>query len=450
MPRKVNLRWEAKSNAWRADVGFYGTNGRRKTKYFRELPPTAKGKRLAEEACEAWIIERDRLEARARIEASDPTLYEGLIKPFLYGLAARVEAGELENRTVQAYYERLLRLLEFTPSDGPNAGIAMVDRRLSTITDDDGQAWLDAMRTEGLSATRIVGVLGAAKTMFGWAARNVAGRNPKRILPANPFEGLKAPSVSKGRRELPTVQETARFFQAARREVEPFKREGCRCMGCKRSHRPGPCRRSHTTRAIHHRVLLVLLRLQIHAGTRPSELCRATWGPTERHPDIGWNPRAWEDPDTGHWWGMLVVWGKTTRATGRLRRIAVPPALARAIERIRAQQLHPTYVFPRLARGGSGRWTVEGIDRHVRRWRDGAGIGGHFVPYGFRHRMYTRAIHAGGLTTDQAGAVGGTAGPTVASTYLQPTNADVFEHASIIHQAVRERRPFSSPGSAIR
>jgi integrase len=437
MPRQVNLRWDAKANAWRADVGLYGANGRRKTKYFREIAPTANGKRLAEEACEAWIRERTRLEQHARIEASDPTLFDGLVKPFLSELARRVSQAEMEYRSLQSCYERLTRFGEFTPLDGPHAGVRLNDRRLSTITDDDGQALIDSLKAEGLSGRRIAGVVSAAKSMFNWGARNVSGRDPKRIIPANPFLDLKMPTVLKARRGLPTIEETARFFRAARADVESFRAESGRCMGCKRSRRPGPCRRSHTLRATYYRVLLVLLRLQVQAGTRPSELCRATWGPTERHPDIGWNPRAWQDPETDHWWGMLVVWGKTTRATNRLRRIAVPPALVRDIEGIRAAGLHPTIVFPRQTRGGSGCWTVEGIDRHVRRWRSAAELGPHFVLYGFRHRMYTQAIHSGRLTADMAGAVGGTAGSTVASTYLQPADPVIFEHAAVISRAGR-------------
>lgn len=342
----------------------------------------------------------------------------------------------------------------------------MRDRRLSTITDDDGQALLDAMKAEKLSSVRIAGVLSAAKTMFGWASKNVAGRTPKKIIPENPFASLRATIVTTPKRHLPTVEETAQFFRAARQDVEAWSPECGRCAGCKKSQRRGKCRRSHNTRSIHYRALLVLLRLQVYAGTRPSELCRATWGPTDRHPDIGWNPRAWQDPrtglailgpetgqpvkhpktgeiirdaETGHWWGQIVVWGKTTRATNRLRRIAVPPALVRDIERIREYGLHSTYIFPRLTRGGSGCWPVEGIDRHVRRWRAVAELGPHFVPYNFRHRMYTRAIHSGRLTADMAGAVGGTAGQTVARTYLQPVDPEIFEHASVISRAGRKR-----------
>jgi integrase len=464
MPRKVNVRWDERENSWRADVGHRGKNGRRKAKYFREIPNTPKGRRVAVEACDAWIAQRDRVEMQAVEAAADPSLFDGLSEPYLAHLEERVAKGTMEARSWRSCNDRIARLLAFQPVDGPFAGIAMRDRKLSTITDDDGQAWLDFLHESGLSPSRIRGLLSAVKTMFGWGAASVSGRKPKRILPANPFLDLKPPTVPKPVRELPTTREAAKFFRAARNAFEPFPLECGRCMGCKRARRKNRCRRSHTPKAVHYRVLLVLLRLQIYAGTRPSELCRATWGPTPRHPDIGWNPRAWKDPRTmcalrdaetrdpirdprthhvlmdpesGHWWGLLTVWGKTTRKTGQLRKIAVPPTLTRSIERIRGSGLHAKYIFPRRNRGGAGCWDVEGVDHRVRKWRLAAGLGEHFKLYNFRHRMYTRAIHAAGLTTDQAGSVGGTAGPTVASTYLQPVSADLFEHASDIARAAR-------------
>jgi hypothetical protein len=68
----VSIRWEEESNAWRADVGYRGKNGRRKTKYFREISSAAKGEALAEEAWDQWIRDRDRIENQGRAEAAAP------------------------------------------------------------------------------------------------------------------------------------------------------------------------------------------------------------------------------------------------------------------------------------------------------------------------------------------------------------------------------------------
>jgi integrase len=143
----------------------------------------------------------------------------------------------------------------------------------------------------------------------------------------------------------------------------------------------------------------------------------------------------------GHSWGLLRVWGKTTGRTGELRLFAVPPTLARAIERLRRLGLHAEWVFPRPARRDgelvTGRWTTEALDNRVAKWRKRAGLPGDFQLYSMRHRGYTLAVGHGGLTADQAGQVGGTRGNTVRAVYLQEDLAALISSADAVRRAQR-------------
>jgi hypothetical protein len=455
MPRKARVFWHGPTNAWRSDVGPFNDKGRRTPVYFREIPPTEKGRRLAQERLEAYLKGRDKAEAAATEDGSNPRVWAGVVRPYLAEFQKRVDADERGERTLRSHAERLKRFLDFTPDEGPYAGIRMGDRLALTLTDDDG-AWLVAdlkarslrrpkggdgaepREAKGCGPRRIIGILRSVNACFNWAASDIPGREPRRILPANPFRGLQVDRPVRGPRKLPTRAEFARFLRHARAEVEawtPIGVETKRCSGCVRTGRTsGPgCRRSHNRRALFDRAVLLLCRVQFHVGARPDELCRATRGEvpipgtTETVP--GWEPRAWRDPALDQWWGRIIVFAKTTRVTGELRRITVPPTLSRAIERFLARGLHPERIFPRLSRGGEGTWDSTALAGKVRPWRDDAGLGRHFVLYALRHRMYTAAVHEADLTADRAGAVGGSSGQTVRANYLHADDRAIFEAA---------------------
>jgi integrase len=403
MPHRPKIRWHAPANAWRSDVGPYGKNGRRTPVYFREIPNTSAGRRKADAALEDYLRARDRAEAEAVHDAANPRLWVGVVKPYLAHLRKLVDAHERGERTLRSHAERLKRFLDFAPTDGPYAGVPMGRRLAPSLVDDDAARFITALKADGCGPRRIDGILRSLDACFNWAARPVAAREPRRLIPANPFLGIERDKVPRKARRLPTRAEFARFLRAARREVEAWTAiPGGRCSGCVRSGRfpDRPCRRSHGRRAMHDRAVLLLCRLQFHCGTRPDELCGATWDevrmPGQDVGEPGWTSRAWRDPATRQWWGRIVVFGKTSRPKGELRRVPVPPLLARAIERVRAARLHPRWIFPRAARGGSGRWDSTALAGKVRPWRDAAALGGLFVLYALRHRMYTAAVHRSG------------------------------------------------------
>jgi integrase len=447
MARKPGVYWDPTAESWRSNVGeFSDKNGRRKPVYFRGYPNTDKGKRAAAAELAAFLAERDRLEAERRQDRRNPRVLEGVVLPWLDHLNGLVERDECSPKTLKSHRERIKRFIQFAPGKGPHARVKLGDRLAASLSDDDLALFVVHLRETGCGARRVDGVLRSVDACFNWAARPVAGRDPKRILPENPFAGFERPAVPKRKRTLPTRLDVARLLRAGRAEVEAWTPISGRCAGCVRAKRyGGRCRRSHNQRAVNYRLVLLLCRLQAACGTRPDELCRATWLevklPGEPAGVPGWDPRAHRDPETGHWWGLLTVFGKTSRVKGELRRIAVPPVLARAIERVRAMGLDPEWIFPRLRRSDatgravSGRWEPTALASRVRRWRERAGLSPEFVLYALRHAVYTRAVHVAGLTADQAGLVGGTGAATVRSTYLHADTRAIFEGARRIRRA---------------
>jgi integrase len=427
MPQPARIRWHPPKSAkgkWRSDVGPLG-KGKRRTPVYFEYPNSPAGRRAAELALEAYLRDRDRRDAAEALSLQNPTVF-GLVVSYLRWFGELVARDERSARTLRSHAERLRHWV------GPD-GMMMDDRSIRGLGDDDATRFLADLKAQGCGPRRRLGILRSVNACLNWAADPLPGREPRRILEVNPFKGVKVGAAPKTRRQLVTRAELARFLRVTWRAVNRWTPiEGRRCSGCVRAKRvlpPGArCRRSHARRTMHDRALLVLIRLQGYAGTRPSELCRATWGPTAQHPEIGWQPRAKQDPN-GHWWGLLTIWGKTSRVTGQLRRVPVPPILVRAIERIRRLGLNDTYIFPRASRTGSGLWDSSDLSVEVKKWRDAAGLGKHVVLYGMRHRWYTQALHRAGLTGEQAGAVGGTSGQVVRDTYLQEDEGAILDLA---------------------
>jgi hypothetical protein len=200
---------------------------------------------------------------------------------------------------------------------------------------------------------------------------------------------------------------------------------------------------------------VLLFRIQFRAGNRPGELCKATRAGTKQCPEAGWQPRFAQD-EHGHWWGLLTLHGKTTRSTGRLRELWVPPRLAKAVERLVAQGLHPTHIFchPARTEEKTRPWTSIKLANRVGQWRDealadqeerlkagtlkGARIPRDLTLYSLRHTWYSAAVFEAGLSPDQAGAVGGTSGKTVEKNYARARQEANLRAAIRAMRAARE------------
>jgi integrase len=454
MPAKAKVRWHSAANAWRSDVGPIKNGGRRTPVYFREIANSDKGRRVAEARLDEYLRARDADEA-ARTEAGSGMTVGHLVVAYLAYLKARVEAGERSAETYRSSKERLER---FASLPGPG-GRAIGELRASSFgAGDEAHRALDDLKAGGCGAVRVKGVLRTCHAAFEWAATPQRGRDPRQIIPANPFRGIKGDEVVRSARTIIERPQLASFLRAARRRVAAgYPLESGECGACRFASKRGgrvygrkggeACRRPHGVTAAYDRATAVLVLLQFYLGTRPSELCRAEWGLLDLKTDggqavKGWEPRAWKHPETGRWWGLLTLYGKTTRATGRLRKIPVKPGLVKWVERVRGLGLHERWIFPRRGRSdgsGDGSWTTSALDAWVRKRRRAAGLPEDFTLYAARHGMYTRAVGDGGLTGEQAGSVGGTSGDVVRRVYLQQDTRAIFESAERIDRVSRRK-----------
>lgn len=477
MAHKPKVRWSEAANAWRCDVGPKGPSGRRAAVHFRtrdlpgggveELPNTATGRKKATELLDIYLGERDKVEAQAEVDRLDPPLRD-VVDLYLEHIAATKAP-----RTLDGYTERLQTVQGFRFPDGSLLG----NRRVGSLTHADGVRMVKKWQAAGHGPNYITNcLLLTLKACLNWAAKVIPDRQPPQIVPANPWAALVGPEPEPGERELVSRPELAAFLRLAWAQANAWKPDANRrCSGCRRADTPRQhrCTRCHAARQTLARTTVLLIRCQYHCGTRPGELCAATWQ--------GWEPRAYRDPDTGQWWGLISIRGKNTAKKKVMRSIPVRPSLARAIERIRAIPYHdPTYIFAHLAREAKGddarhptkgdawppavvRWADSGeLARRVRLLRIGgialardrmAGrlIRGGMTPeaaaaqsertpppfdpkltlYTLRHSFYTDAIE-GGETFERAGAVGDTGAATIEKTYFRNRKRSRFETAKRI------------------
>ncbi len=429
MPRNPSPRWHAGNQLWVSDVGEPYTDGkgrrRRKTVSFPGIARADKAG--AKRALEAYL---DDQAARER-NNTDP-LVATVCEQYLEWLEANREPSTAENTA------RLLG--KFAAFVGPR-GVPTGRRHTSEVGADDLERALAAMSDNEPSYR--AAFHGAVQAAFNWAARLVPDRNPRQLVPANPFRGVPKPAIPRAAERYAGRGEMAAFLRWAWRHAN---RRGTR-------NRPSIANRFD-------RQFCLMLRLAAHTGVRPGELCIAG----KRRRDRGfiwdyWHPDAATDA-AGQRVGMIVLppsVHKTGRKTGRPREIVVPPLLTRALERHRAHRwTHPKWVFThQRGRGAEGRgantaalgepWTSHALGIKVRRWRalaiqagvPVADVGDNrFHLYRLRHTRITNLVGArGGLSFDQAAALTGTSGKMVETVYGHLTGSRLVD----LDQAARRR-----------
>ncbi|MEW4569343.1 site-specific integrase [Tautonia sp. JC769] len=358
-------------------------------------------------------------------------------------------ARGLTKKTLAGYDEMLRWFCAYDP-DGRGA---IGGRRADQVGAAELRAMVRGWERSGKAAHSRARLVRVVRACFSWAADDRPDRVdeqgralPRRLIARDDMAQVKAPKTpATALDRAAELDDVARLLKWARADVErprPMGTKG-RCISCMKARRPGPCRRDHSTTTRMLRDMLVLLRLATAAGCRPGELCAARWE--------DWNPKAWPDPVSGAWWGVLKVSHKTEGHTGRKREVPVPPALRRAIERIRGRAgRHPEFLFThRRAKGSTGRgaasaeagepWTPNALARRLRSWRDAAVEAGVPIPEGFtaywlRHGFYSRAAPV--IGAEAAGMVGGTSGAVVRRVYLKGRMEDLTRAT-----AAARRRP---------
>lgn len=125
------------------------------------------------------------------------------------------------------------------------------------------------------------------KAVWAWAHRRFADRSPVQLLPTNPLAGARSPAAAMVEERYAERKEAAAWLRYLRR--------------------------------IGKREFAMLHRCMILTGARPSEWTRGTWG------DIQWGANPMPILLRSDW--------KAGEATGKPRRVYIPPALARALRR---------------------------------------------------------------------------------------------------------------------
>lgn len=444
MPRAPKPRWHAGNQQWVSDVGpeFVDAKGRTRR---RTVPFPGIGRKEEKRARDALQGYLDAQAVRQQ-NATDPTV-EKIFEEYLLWYEANREPT-----TYDAVASILGKFARHTPQ---NSRTALLNKRVSELDPTILERILAKMARVN-KPTTCNSFNRAVQAAFNWAASRYPDRTPPVLITANPFRGVRGPSVPRSPERYAERAEVAAFLRWAWRRSPRFDERG---------------RRSLTSQFDRHICLLV--RLEAHTGARPAELCI----PGRRfRPDVGftwecWNPVAAMN-SFGHWVGLIKLEKhKTSRKTGRAREIVVPPILTRAIERHRARDwAHPTWVFNhRRGRGWEGRgvttaeigepirsqylcvkirrWRAEAVAEGLRLKNEGKPTRGldliqdagdnRFVLYRLRHTRITDLIGVnGGLSYDQAAALTGTSGKMIETTYGHLTGSRLID----LDQSARGRR----------
>ena len=158
------------------------------------------------------------------------------------------------------------------------------------------------------------------KAAFSWATH-------EELIPVNPFSGVSLPSEPESAVKFATRSEAASWLRF-------LWRQGLKDFA-------------------------FLQRCLIHSGARPSELTRATWD------EVAWD--SWTDK-SGHAGAVITrtAW-KSSRKTGKARRVYLPPCLCRSLRRRMRAVLDPSKPIFSTVRGIQ--WSASNLSTVTERCR---------------------------------------------------------------------------------
>lgn len=279
MPRRPGYHWDKREQAYRTDVG-----GR--TVYFRGI-----GRDDVVGIARRFGEHLEGLKAAAR--PPEPDVLD-------LCLAFVGAARGTRPRTAQSHKERLTKFCTSPPADPFGA------RPARSLVAGDLRDALAAWGKAGHSPHYLAGICRSVKAAFRWAASEPGGR----MIPADPFEGVRPPSTGRAPNRYAERREVAAFLRFVWRRAEGLP-EGVRRRFARR--------------------LVLLVRVAAYTGARPGTLVSAWWG------DFDPKRRTITLPPDRH---------KTGHKTGRPLVLFLTPTLARALRRELARpDRHPTSIF---------------------------------------------------------------------------------------------------------
>lgn len=293
---------------------------------------------------EAWAwLESGLAALRARqVRAADVSVF-WLCQLYLQDAESRVRAGgdspESDDGLITAHNYRckvsMLTLVwetEPAPGEGP-----LRDRPAAAITSAELDGCVAAWRRAGYQPGYVRSLVRALRTVYRWGARDVAGRDPTRLLASDPLAGYVAPKVPRP---------PDRFVEGA--VVRRFLR-----WAWARSLADGP---KELTRRFD-RLFLLGFRFAMLTGARPGEAFKLRWSHVDRKA------------------GVATFAGKATWKTGRKRVVELTPPVLRILRAIEGLEgRHPEFVFTHMRSAGAGA-RGHGDPRAGEPWSDGSAPG---------------------------------------------------------------------------
>jgi integrase len=386
MPRKAQGSWDAKSSRYYARIGPRSPiTGKASSIMLRHADgrPIAFGDTAAVAAAiERVQADRGRVEAVAR---NGPTVAE-VCEQYLRW---QVERGAAD-RTVKNHHEMLVRFCRY---DGNGS------KPVTAI----GPEELFAMKRAGIK--QLKNLYASVCACFAWASDPIEGRDPLRILPANPFSRIKRPAAGRrGSEAFVTWAEIRGILRAGR--------------GFARSNNSRD--RRHRTTVLSRRLRVLCLHLIAVSGCRPAEAWRLRWSEVDfdRH-IIAIDPAR----DKGR---------RPGQRPRKPRRFAVPARMIRCLEIVKAwERSNDTWCFVIDKR------ETEPTLHEWHRWircdlkpalgdRMPEGMTGYWL----RHSAISEAIQ-GGASPDLIGDAFGNSGLTIRNVYahaLDQSRKDIMEN----------------------
>jgi integrase len=263
---------------------------------------------------------------RSRPASAESTVGE-LAAAWLDWDAQRVKAGRRDSEAAGAARARLRRICR-TRLDRRDLG----DWPAARLRVDHADALATIWRAKGVSPGYLRDLVMALKAMLAWASRAVEGRGP--LIRSNPLAEAKVPPLPPAEERYAERSEAAAWLRWLRGRAS--------------------------------RDFVLLQRVLIHTGARPSEWTRAKVS----------------DLDVRRWVLTRRDW-KAARATGRVRRVFVPVRLRRSLLRQASRLPSDVWLFtsPRGLR-----WGKSNLGTTTQRQREAARAAG--VPLQARLTCY--------------------------------------------------------------